>query len=72
MPQIRYREERQAMNSFALGKLAEIHIQNPVDGADESRRARRGTPQRLIPRRMQHFHRHKELGTTFPIRAMTK
>ena len=72
MPEIRYREERQAMNSFALGKLAEIHIQNLVDGADESRRARRGTPQRLNPRRTQHFHRHRELGTTYSFRAMTK
>ena len=31
------------MNSFTLGKLAEIHIQGLVDGADESRRARRVT-----------------------------
>lgn len=70
MPEIHHREERQAMNSFALGKLAEIHIQNLVDGADESRRALRGTHQRLTPK--QHFHWHKELGTTYSFRAMTK
>jgi hypothetical protein len=29
------------MNSFTLGKLAEIHIQGLIDGADEGRNARR-------------------------------
>lgn len=51
---------RQAMNSFTLGKLAEIHVQGLVAGADESRRARRATSQRLAPRRTHHFHWHKK------------
>lgn len=30
---------RQAVNSFSLGKLAEIHLQSVIDGGDEDRRA---------------------------------
>jgi hypothetical protein len=60
------------MNSFALGKLAEIHIQSLVEGAEESRRARRGTSHRRTPRLTQHFHWHKQLGSTSPIGAMTR
>jgi hypothetical protein len=59
------------MNSFALGKLAEIHIQSLIDGADESRKARRGASRRLAPRRKGHFHWPKELGATCPTGAMT-
>jgi hypothetical protein len=46
------------MNSFALGKLAEIYIQSLVDGADEGRKVRRAS-----------FRRRE---TTCPSRAMTK
>jgi hypothetical protein len=59
------------MNSFALGKLAEIHIRSLVEGADESRKARRGTSRRSTPRLKHHFHWHKELGATCPTGAMT-
>jgi hypothetical protein len=59
------------MNSFALGKLAEIHIQSLIDGADESRKARRGTSRQRTPRRKGHFQWHKELGATCLTGAMT-
>jgi hypothetical protein len=48
------------MNSFSLGKLAEIHIESVVGDADEGRRARRATSQRLTPRLRHHFHWHKK------------
>jgi hypothetical protein len=61
------------MNSFALGKLAEIHIQSLVDGADEARKARRPVSQPITPQRKHHFRWHKKsVKTTFPTRAMTK
>jgi hypothetical protein len=60
------------MNSFTLGKLAEIHIQSLVDCADESRKARRGTSQTPTPRRKRRFHWHKEIGATCPTAAMAK
>jgi hypothetical protein len=61
------------MNSFTLGKLAEIHIQSLVDGVDEARRARRPASKRLTPRLKHHFHWHrKSVKTTFPSTAMTK
>jgi hypothetical protein len=48
------------MNSFGLGKLAEIHTQSLVDDADEGRTARRATSQWRTPRRRHHFHWHKK------------
>jgi hypothetical protein len=60
------------MNSFALGKLAEIHIRSLVDGADESREARRGISPRPTARRRHHFHWHKGFGAPCPTGAMTK
>jgi hypothetical protein len=48
------------MNSFSLGKLADIHIQSLVDDADEGRTARRATSHWRTPRRRLHFHWHKK------------
>jgi hypothetical protein len=39
------------MNSFTLGKLAEIHIQSLSDGAEKGRQVRRATSQCRTPRR---------------------
>lgn len=44
------------MNSFTLGKLAEIYIQRLVESADEGRKARRDTSPCLTPRFKHHLH----------------
>ena len=51
---------RRVMNSFTLGKLAEIHIQSLVDGACGGRKVRRATSQRPTPRPKGHLHWRKK------------
>jgi hypothetical protein len=59
--------QQQAMNSFTLGRLAEIHIQSLVDGVGQGRTTRRATSQR----RKHHFHWNKKsVKTTSRRRAM--
>lgn len=73
MPEIRHREGRQAMNSFTLGKLAEIRIQTLVEGADQVRTARRAASQRRAPRRKHHFDGPKRsVDSTSLCGAMSK
>jgi hypothetical protein len=64
-------EGRQVMNSFALGKLAKIHIQSLVDNADEGRRTAGATSQRRTPRRKHYFRWHKRRAMASPKAMMT-
>ena len=48
------------MNSFSLGKLAEIHIQSLFVGADEGRTARHATYHCRTLRLEHHFHWRKK------------
>jgi hypothetical protein len=73
VPESRHREGRQALNSFTLGKLAQIHIQTLVEVADEVRAARRATSPCRAPRRKYRFDWHKKSANTIsPCAAMTK
>jgi hypothetical protein len=61
------------MNSFTLGKLAEIHIQGLVDGADKVRTARRATSPCRAPRPKHRVEWHKKSANrTCPSAAMAK
>jgi hypothetical protein len=61
------------MNSFNLGKLAEIHNQNLLESADKIRRARSAAPRRLAPPRKYQFRwSTKSMKRPFPAEAMAK
>jgi hypothetical protein len=63
-------EGRQDMNSFALGKLAKIHIQGLVDDADEGRKTWGATSQRRTPSSKHYFRWHKRRAMASP-KALT-
>jgi hypothetical protein len=65
-------EGRHAMNPFVLGKLAEIHLQDLVMLADESRTPRRPTSKRRTVRLQHHCRCRPECETTSLRGAMTK
>lgn len=54
------------MNSFSLGKLADIHIRSLVDGANEGRTARRVTPHCRTLRLKHYFHWHNKCVKQVP------
>jgi hypothetical protein len=73
VPDIRRREGRQAINSFTLGKLAQIHLQTLVDVADGVRASRRATSSSRVLRRKYHFDWHRKSANRIsPCGAMTK